>query len=376
MLRRALLLLELGSCGRLAIDPRPDATAAPPIERGTCTLPSGATLVSCPAAMPLGDVAHAALFFQASSASTVPGGFDVRCQLAGTDAIACDRQAANVAPAPIAWQTLEDDARIAVQHVPFTCDMQTQFTIPIAAVDPTHAFVLGSWTEQGSYLNDDDFVTLELSTSSVLLTTGSADSCGISGVGPMQGALEVVEVAGASVTRGVAGPIASNALTATVSALPPVDPASTALLFTYTSVSANVPVCQLMVRGEITSATTLSFSRGMADPSCTGPEIEAISWERIDFGSLANVQPFTIDLGPGVTAATAPIAPIDPTRAIVLSTAQGVSGQGTGEGTFSNNNLGGELTATFQLQPDSVVVTRATANASARFTGQVIEWHP
>jgi hypothetical protein len=368
-------VLVVASCGRIGIGPQPDGgDRAPALRRGTCTLFDGTSTVACPIAPPHDDVSHTGLVFQATGDDGTPGGFDVRCQITGTDTITCDRQA-TTGTAQVAWQTFEQATAIRAQHLPYECDQLLSFTQPILPVDPTRAFVLGSWTQGGSFLNDDDFITLELSTNAVVIRTGSTDSCGISGAGPMEGSLEVLELPGAVVTRGTTGPMASADVALTVTGLPPVAVASTALVFTYRSASNDVPVCELMLRGELTSATELSFSRGMGDEACAGPEIEGVAWQRIDLGALATVQPFTVDLGPDVTTTTVAITAVDPARAVVLSTAQGVSGQGTGEGSASASHLGGELTATMTLQPDAVVVTRAAATASARFTGQVIEWN-
>jgi hypothetical protein len=369
------VLAAVAGCGRIAFDPRSDGLQA---RHGSCAIAAGATTASCPITPPHDDVRHTALIFQATDDDAVPGGFDIRCVVAAADTIACDRQVATTSEATISWQTVERDAGFAVQQISFTCDQLETFIQPIAPVDPASAFVLGSWTQQGAFLNDDDFLTLELSASSVVVQTGSTDPCGISGVSAMQGAIQVIDVSGATVMRGTDGPMSAVATTLTVSNLPPVNLATTALIFTYRSASNQVPVCELMVRGELSSPTTLTFSRGMGDSNCTGPEIEAIAWQRIDFGTLASVQPFTIDLAPTITSMTTPISAVDPARSIVLSTAQGVNGQGTGEGNSLTSLLGGELTATMSLGPasDSVVVRRAAAIGSARLSGQVIQWNP
>lgn len=376
----------LVGCGRLSFEPvdalRDDALdshgqVGPLVRAGACILDLNQTSVVCPISPPLLDVADTALVFEATGDDVTPATADIRCRLAGTSAMSCDRwttASAGESPVAISWQTVEHPS-LHVQYLDFSCDSQLVFMQPVAPVNPAETFVLHSLMESGDFLNDDDFVTVELaSPTSVTMTTGSSDPCGISGVGPMQGSIEVVEMTGASVTRGVAGPMAG--LTLAVNGLPPVNPATTALMFSYRSASNNAAICGLVVRGQITSPTSLSFSRGLGNVAgCTGQDIEAVSWERIDFGALASVQPIDVTMPATVGSADAPITPVDVTRSIAFSSAQGVSGEGTGEGSYAAANLLGEIAATFALATDHVTLSRGTTFESAEFSGYVVQWN-
>jgi hypothetical protein len=372
-------LVVLAGCGRIGFAPQDARTTSPLVHAGSCSMDLGATSVSCPIAPALISLDDSVLFFQATGNDLTPATEDVRCQLSSTASVTCDRWGPSTgaeSAVSIQWQTLEHPA-VHAQHLDFTCSMLATFPQAIAPVSPGDAFVLHSLVSPGAYLNDDDFITVELvSATEVDAVIGSTDTCGADGIGPMLGEIDAVEVAGASVTRGIAGPM--NGTTLVVSGLSPVDPASSLLLFSYRSASNNTAlgICELMVRGELTSPTTLSFSRALGDTTgtCTTIPIEAISWERVDLGALATVQPFTAMMFATATTATVPISTVDPSRALAFSSAQGLSGVGTGEGLYSGGNLLGEIDATFSLAPDSVTLTRGTAFDSAAFSGYVVEW--
>src|SRR5690606_16837342 len=87
--------------------------------------------------------------------------------------------------------------------------------------------------------------------------------------------IQVVEFEGASVTRGFTQSLFGTSRN--VSGLSAVNTDTTALLFTYQSTaSVSDILCDRAVRGELSSATTLSFTRGSSATACTDEAIETV----------------------------------------------------------------------------------------------------
>ncbi len=368
-------LLTLSSSGLASVSQTETVLAV--ARGGSCVLPAGVTSVACPIAPPQLDTSHTMLFFAATGVDSWPTYGEVRCVLTGPSAVTCDRETSGTVLG-IQWQTLEPASGVQVQHLSYSCADVTAFSVTVQPVILSSAFVLGSHHADGSLFNDDDFITRELATSTrVDIVTGTGDPCGIQGGTPLSGALEVVEVSGASVTRGVTGQMTTQSLV--VSGLTAVDPTSTALLFSERVYQMADSICDHGVRGEMTSPTSISFTRGQGSSvgSCLDSTVQAIAWERVDFGARARVVPFTVALDAGVATATAGIASVDSTRTVLFSTNVTLNGQTLGEGGFNGSGAAGEQSATFNLtSPTQVTLDRALSSGPAKFTGQAVEWVP
>jgi hypothetical protein len=354
-------------------------TLLPIVRRGTCALLPMASTVDCPISPPQSDLTHTALFFQAVGADVTPSQTEVRCQLIDTTKVTCDRAGTGTTTS-IAWQTLEPaGGALNVQHVPWSCNQVGTLAQPITPVNTAESFVLRSYRQIGSFFNDNDFLTAQLTDAmTVTLQTGGGDICGdATGGGPMLGALQVVQVAGASVTRGSTGAVPGN--TYTIVGVPNVSTTSTMLLSSFRGVDPAMLICDRTVRASLNGPAAIDFSRGMSivDGGCTGATLEDIEWERVDFGVLANVHPFLVFMDAGVTTATVAQPPgTDPTRAIVIMTAQGAAGVGAGESEDVTDDPADEANATCTLGAAGATVTRGTASAPALFSGQLIQWKP
>jgi hypothetical protein len=353
-------------------------TLLPIVRRGACALMPMAATVDCPISPPQSDITHTALFFQAIGADATPSEVEVRCQLVDATKITCDR-AGMATAVSIGWQTLEPpDGALNVERYNWQCNNMTSLMAGITPVDAGATFLLRSYREMGGYFNDNDFFTAQLTDPmTVTLQSGAGNACGNSDGTPMQGEVQVVQVSGATVTRGSTGAVPGN--TATVSGLPNVAGVSTALLFSYRGTDPGTILCDRVVRGNLASATSIDFSRGMSigDAGCTGASLEDIAWERVDFGAKATVHAFSVFMDAGVTTAMVPQPNgTDPTRMVVLMTAQGAAGQGAGESEDLADDVPGEANAACALGTSATTVMRGSGKYPALFSGQFIQWNP
>jgi hypothetical protein len=191
------------------------------------------------------------------------------------------------------------------------------------------------------------------------------------------GELQVIEVTGASVTRGFFGPM--NGMTATITGLSPVNPMSSVVLITFHGDFSDGDLCGKMVRASMPGATSITFSRGLGSSGCSQGPIDVISWERIDFGNRALATAADIYLDAGVLSATVQLGGglFDHTRVLMFSSTPAINGAGNAEsGDLSGTSILGEATANVSVGASSATITRGTALAPALFTGQVVQWNP
>jgi hypothetical protein len=349
------------------------ATVLPVVRTGTCTLAAGALSVSCPITPPQRDVAKTLLLFQATSNSADSHSSNVRCALTNTSTVTCSR-AGSVGMASVGWQTAELASGLKVQHLEASCVNVSSITVPIQPVASVGStFLLMSSQADGTTLAADDFSTASLTAADrVEFRFGTACSTA------WRGSLQVVEFTGASVTRGVTGPMTGTQLV--VPKLPTVDLATTALLFTYRVSTASQPgICDRVLRGELTSPTSLTFSRSDADTGCEDATIEAISWERINLGARGQAQHLDFTLDDTIHSLQLPIpSAVDPTRTLVFASGQALSGQGGGETNYPDDDILGVLIARHTLlSPTLLEVSRDfRGDADARWFSTVLQLEP
>jgi hypothetical protein len=350
-------------------------TLLPVVRTGTCTLANGASSVNCAISPPQRDVAKTMLLFQATSDSADPSTSNVRCVLTNTSTVTCSR-AGTVGVATVGWQTAELASGLKVQHVDATCPAQASAAIdvpiqPVASLANT--FLLVSSQIDGTTQDPDDFFTANLgATDHVDLQFGTACTA------TWRGSVQVVEFTGASVTRGVTGAMTGTQLT--VTGLPSAPLATTALLFTYRVASSSQPgLCDRVLRGELTSATSITFTRSEQDTGCENATIEAISWERINLGARGQAQHLDAEVADTthvdlLTLTTA----VDPTRTLVFASGQALSGQGGGETDFTDDDALGAVVARHTLlSPTRVEVRRDfTGDADTRWFSTVLQLVP
>jgi hypothetical protein len=343
------------------------------VRSGTCNL-AGASTTSCAVSPPVTDLSHAMMFFQAASSSNSPNNGEVRCRLTSAAQISCDR-AGNGGTARIVWSVAELPSGLDVQRVPTPPCNSSSVDVPIAAVDTGSTFVTDATLAGGNDFNHDDFATVSLNApDNVRLEYGAMKACN----GTWAGEVQVVTVAGASVTRGLVMPALDAGTSAiTVSNLPPVNLGTTALLVSHRiGDTAAAQMCDRALRAELTSPTSITFTRTPGSP-CDGTLVEAIAWQRVDFGARGRVVSMLVRADAGVGMVSAAIPSVDLTRSFSLSTVFGPSGDGLGECTYAQDDVLGECLGTFTLtSPTGLTVQRDSSNGTTQWSAQVIELQP
>lgn len=357
------------------------------VRTGTCAVPNGSTSVTCTISPALFDTTKTMLFFQTSSYDNTAQSSNVRCQLTSTSTLVCDRSSAGTVgfsgQVDVSWQTVELASGITVQHLSPTCGASNPFTVPITPVASTaDTFLLNSSLRTGVDQSGDDYYTTDLpTTSGVEYEFDPVNVCS----GNWAGGLQVVEMPGVSVTRGVTAPMSGSSLV--ISGLTPVNLASTVLLVNVTFDNLTVAgygpaMCARMFRAQMTAPDTILITRGngSTDASCSTAPVHGISWQRIDFGTRARVQAVNASMVFGFASTTAMISAVDLSRSMALSSGQIVGGQGGGETDFASDDILGVATAQHTLASStSLRLSRHATSASlggGSWTSYVIEWVP
>jgi hypothetical protein len=261
----------------------------------------------------------------------------------------------------VQWYVAEFKSGVAVQHLQPTCDLSGTTTVSIAAVDPKKTFLLYSGRRAGSNQGEDDMETVEL-TSATTVEIGKA----VGGCDLDARALQVVELDGASVTRGVTGAMSGTSLD--VTGLSAADTTRTMLLYSYRGTLNGAAMCDRMVRGAVVSASTVSFSRGDGASGCAGATVDAISWERVELPPGVTVQQLKASVAGGSSSVTLALAQVDLGRTLAFSGGQWTGGQGIGEGSLSSNDVLGAMVARHEL------VDATTLRSTRDHTGGKASW--
>jgi hypothetical protein len=339
-------------------------------------LPDGGPdlIQSCAINPPLFDLSHTFLLSMAAADSANAPTQMVRCRLPSVSSVICERMGSS-APISVDWQTVEIPYGLTVQRQQFTCTtppMLRTFT----PVNLASSFVLRSSMSGGGSVDDDDLVVARL-----LSPTQLEVDFGPPGMGTCAGSagefdVQVVDFAGLSVSRGLLGAgLPVGASLATVSGLPGTS-LNTALLVQPRA--DNTPrLCTELVRGELTSPTSLRFSRGAGeDAGCTIDVVWALEWQRLDFGARANVQQKIVGIPAGQPSANVTITAVDPSRTVVFTSSM-PNGQGGGETNFTGTIYASEGMARVELtSPTTVQVIRQRSGGGAVFTVYAVELEP
>lgn len=340
------------------------------IKTGTCTIVNGASSVSCAISPAHKDKTKTFMLFQATSNNDTPASSSVRCYLESTVEIKCERYG-TTGTVKLNWQTAEFANGVKVEHLKPPCISRiTNVSItPVGSMSNT--FLLFSSLRHGVSQDGDDFRTVRLtSPSNVRIEFSPTDNCNESW--EIQNALQVVQFTGASVTRGTTGIMGETSLSVPATA---VDTKKTMLIYSYRSNGSGADMCERMVRGVITSPTSLTFSRGDNGVNCEAEAIEDIAWERVEFVDGATVQQITTAMAAGVGTANVAIDAVDLSRTVVVGGGQWTAGQATGEGSYNTNDVIGamvgrhKLTSTTNLQ-----VERDNTQGTARWTSYVVQF--
>jgi len=336
---------------------------------GTCVL--NTNTVNCPISPALTDPARAFIVFQATLSDIGADATNVMCWISSASEVTCSRNT-NTSAVNIAWSIPQFvNPGVNVQHYQVNCVNNT-VTVPLnRTVNPANTFLLLSSQRKAGNQSGT-------STRSVVLT--SATTATINNSGPCSGGdvndLQVVEVPGITVTRGTA--LAVTGLSHAVSGLSAAPPGLSFLLYSYRTNATTNTVCDQALRGELSSPTSLAFTRGdNSSSTCDGVKLDEISWERVQLPQGSSVQSLTLAMPAGTSSATQPLAPVDLTRVLAFAGGQWASGQVQGEGSLDKQSNMGDTRARFQLTaPNTLTATRDSNLGTARFTAFAVEWLP
>jgi hypothetical protein len=337
----------------------------PNVRSGSCAMAAGTYAIACPIGGPgVFDLSKAFLVVQAISNDDTPSGAQVRCRLADAGTIDCSR-AGTTGFADVGWQLVELPAGVRVQRITNNyCNLGNPMTLP-QPFDPAQTFVLFTHEGAGGNVGSDDYRTVRLIGNQQVEVLDFYD-CG-NGITDVQ----VVELQGASVERGAvdAGYVSSVVVNTASTA----DLTRTFLLHSVRSVDGS-NLCGYQFRGELTSASTITFTRGNGDAICAAPDIASIAWERIQLPAGATVQQIPVAMADGQAFAAVPANPFDPARTFALSSNQFNSGAGYGETSYNLDDQPGAAGARHVLAAGNrLELTRAVDAGTSRWTSYVVQ---
>ena len=352
--------------------PPPTSTLTPTpgtvtVNSGTCSIAGGSLSASCTISPVLTVTTKTFMVFQATSSNNTPNSSNVRCVLASTTAITCDRFG-TTGTVNIRWQTVEFASGVTVEHLTPACvgDITNVAITPVA--DMARTFLVYSHAQGGVSQDANDRRTVRLTTTSnVEIRQSGFGSCAPEGTA---NALQVVQFTNTSVTRGLTG--AMTGTTLSVSGLPAVNTSKTMLIYSYRTSNGGANIAAGLVRGRIDSTTSLSFTRG----DLSG-QIDAIAWERIEFTDTSTVQQIDVSMAAGVGTANTTISSVDTSRTIAFAGGQWTSGQGFGETSYAADDVIGVAVGRHELtSATNLLVTRDDTNGTADWTSSVVEFAP
>jgi len=223
------------------------------------------------------------------------------------------------------------------------------------AVDPAHSFVLlGGGKQSGNSYGNNDFSQARLLNGTTLDIRQAAAGSHV--------AWQVVEMDGASVTRGTAS--MTDAEMMTEPAVPSTP--NGLLLATYNVDTPAAVAANLMVQANL-EATKIVFKRsGAAVPVTT------IAWELVSlpYPVTKHVTNFAI----GEVTKTETVSGLSAARSVALGSIQALSGQSSGSTTNTADDNVGESSFTLTSGAGMVTVERATALSAASLGWSTIDF--
>jgi hypothetical protein len=287
----------------------------------------------------------------------------------------CGRPSAGSKTVNIRWRVVEFPSRVTNRTLQVNCaNDTTSVDLSSNPVTPGETFLLLSSTRdvtnQGSTV--PRLAELKSSNLAEIRKTGGCTPFDIN-------YFQAVDYAGASVQRGRTSLASgSTSVQATLSSAVALN--RSVLLYSYDLTGTGTKICDRALRGELTDATTVSFSRGEGDTTnCAGMQLPEISWEVVQFPVGTFVQQITRQLAGGTVASSITLpTPVDPSRSIVFMGGQWASGQVHGEGKYSLAENINEMRAQAALSTDgtTLTLTRESSNSSAAFTVYVVQFKP
>lgn len=355
----------------------------PLVRRGSCTLADTTSSVSCPLGITIPvDRDRTFLLFQAAGSAATASDANVRCRLASTSTVTCDR-AGTAGDVFVDWQTAtwgRDYTAGGVSVLRFdgsdsngSTQLNQAFTFGGSAAR-ANSFLLYSYATPGTDNIGAHFLNGTLQSESNIRLEGPVNY-----PTPLLWAAQVVSMAGLTSVRGTVGAQSGASYTDSLSSQPQ---ARSVVLAGVRSVSGDMnplAICKRRVRAALTSDTVVTFTRGRgAMGNCTNANISDTKLERLTFPlSLATVQSASLQMT-GTDAfneGTITSVPID--RTIGFFSVQGPGGQATGETDFAADDVIGHSQARLTFTNDTTVrFTRGATGSSSEFTAYIVTFVP
>jgi hypothetical protein len=286
----------------------------------------------------------------------------VRGQLTSSTNIQFNRAAAG-ANATIKWYVAEFLSGVVVQRGS-TLLTTSPINVPITSVDLSKTFVLSSWQKPGVMMGNDDYLRARLTSATNLELAHDTAGSTLDGTADWQ----VVSMANASVQSGDLSFLTTDASkTATIST---VDTAKSFLIANWSTLGTTVG--GNAIRGRITSATQVTFDRGV-----TGSAVD-LTWFVVTMNDGSTVQSGNASFGSATTQVNvSPLSAVTLSRSVAFLSGYQRGGSTPYPGVTPDDNAGvpwftADLTSTTNLR-----LTRdVTLNFTAEAPWFVVEFSP
>ncbi len=354
------------------------AAVAQQVQSGTAV--SNANGVVSIAIAPV-DPAASVLFFGIRSNSNRPVGSELRGRLPTACSNPCgtlefervtDAVAPEPAPIEIKWYVVTFATGVRVQRgetvvVPTVVDVGIS---PVASL--SQAFVLWSVSAGVSDIiwGSDDSTLAELTTSSNLQFRQGNAATQVHTVAWQ--VVEFTDAADVNVQKGSVATMSGGATSVTASLGTSVDPAHTFVLagVRITSDGLEADIGSKMVRARLTSSTTITFDRSIAN----SVGMDEIGWQAIELKDGSTVRSGNASLPAGVSTATEALSPpVDSARSVAFASTQQGGGQSVGRSPYAGDDIIGVASVTAELgatgTPSSSLVLQRDSTAAAADVG-------
>ncbi|MGV3619888.1 MAG: hypothetical protein ACO1OB_03670 [Archangium sp.] len=353
-------------------------TSLPVVRRTGCYFAAASTLAdggvqagtlsrSCTLPVPLIDTSTSFLVsqFVPNSSVTQTSALSLRCRISSTTQAVCTRNG-DSSSGNAYVQVAEIPQNLKVQRAGSSSCPATIALSPLdAGVEP---FLLRAVSSGTPVLNGNHTAVARYAPPDVS-TTPSV--CG----GYEH---QLVEWRGVEVTAGsLDGGFAAGQSEVTVTGLPAVSTDAVLLVQAGLSNSNEMAACSLLVKGDMTTPTSVRLSRGAGDAGCPLGAVPQVTWQRIDFDERADVDTYKVTFAPQETSKTITIAPVDSSRTMMMTSSQSFAGQGAGETDEGSSVRASAGTVSFSLMSSTTLqVTRGASGSTSSFVIYVVELTP
>lgn len=298
-----------------------------------------------------------------------PSDSTVEVRLAGggtTVELIRDAVGAPVSPVVVSWSVVTYTCGISVQRGTATGDGDPRIDVALTNAPPERSFaiVTSGGPETAATFGSGDLLTPTIESPSSLAIVGGTN---LAATRSVSWQVVTFDDPGDIAVQTATGALSSTSTTLTLPT--PVDERTTFLLASATTTGSGADIGARSIRAHLSSPTTVEISRQV------GGETLDVSVQVVTLRDGSTVRHGTIDLAANEATASVAMDPVDPARAVALSTVA-VPGPSAGGSTdMVADDVIGEASATVEVtDPRTVTLTRDARTAAASFGWQVIEW--